>query len=43
MIRAIEHGRIKPIIDTVVPFDHVIEGFRQQAANAFVGKIVVSM
>ena len=43
MNRAIEVSRLKPIIDTIVPFEQAIEGFRQQAANAFVGKIVISI
>jgi len=43
MNRAIEVSRIRPVVDTVVPFDQAVEGYRQQAAGAFVGKIVVSI
>jgi len=43
MNRAIEVSQIKPIVDTIVPFDEAVQGYRQQLANAFVGKIVVSI
>jgi NADPH:quinone reductase-like Zn-dependent oxidoreductase len=43
MNRAIETNRITPIIDTVVPFDQAIEGYRLQASGRFLGKIVVAV
>jgi NADPH:quinone reductase-like Zn-dependent oxidoreductase len=43
MNRAIETNGIKPIIDTVVPFDEAIDGYHLQASGRFVGKIVVAV
>jgi NADPH:quinone reductase-like Zn-dependent oxidoreductase len=43
MNRAIEANGIRPIIDTVFAFDQAVDGYRLQASNHFVGKIVVAM
>ena len=43
MNRAIETNRIKPVIDTVVPFEEAIDGYHLQASGRFVGKIVVAV
>ena len=43
MNRAIESNGIKPIIDSVIPFDNALEGYRLQASGQFVGKIVVAI
>jgi NADPH:quinone reductase-like Zn-dependent oxidoreductase len=41
MNRAIELKRIRPVIDTVFPFDDVIGAFQHQASAPFIGKLVV--
>jgi NADPH:quinone reductase-like Zn-dependent oxidoreductase len=41
MNRAIETNRIRPVIDTVFPFDDAIGAFRHQTSHPFIGKIVV--
>jgi NADPH:quinone reductase-like Zn-dependent oxidoreductase len=43
MNRAIEMNGIRPLIDTVVPFDHVLDGYRHHASGHFMGKVVVSI
>jgi NADPH:quinone reductase-like Zn-dependent oxidoreductase len=43
MNRAIEANAIRPIIDTVIPFDAAMQGYELQNAGRFIGKIVVSM
>ena len=40
---AIEVNRIKPIIDTVFPFDHAADAFRRLASRDFVGKLVINL
>ncbi|MEP7308377.1 MAG: NAD(P)-dependent alcohol dehydrogenase [Acidobacteriota bacterium] len=43
MNRAVETNGIKPIIDTILPFDQAIDGYRLQASGRFLGKIVVAI
>jgi NADPH:quinone reductase-like Zn-dependent oxidoreductase len=43
MNRAIEMNGIRPIVDTVVPFDNAIDGYQLQASGRFIGKIVVTI
>jgi NADPH:quinone reductase-like Zn-dependent oxidoreductase len=43
MNRAIETNQIRPVIDTVFPFDAVPGAFQHQGSNAFIGKIVVRL
>ena len=43
MNRAIEANGIKPVIDTVVPFESALDAWRLQASGNFIGKIVVSL
>src|SRR3954470_2090482 len=42
MNRAIEANGLKPVVDTVVPFDSALDAFRLQASGNFVGKIVIA-
>jgi len=41
MNRAIEANGIKPVIDTIVPFESALDAWRLQASGHFVGKIVI--
>lgn len=43
MNRAIEAGRIRPIVDRVFSFDEALAAYRYQDAGAFIGKIVVTI
>jgi NADPH:quinone reductase-like Zn-dependent oxidoreductase len=43
LIQAIDVNQIKPIIDTVFPFDQASEAFRLQSSGNFVGKIVITI
>jgi NADPH:quinone reductase-like Zn-dependent oxidoreductase len=43
LIQAIEVNRIKPIVDTVFPFDRAAEAFRLQASGNFLGKIAITI
>ena len=41
MNRAIETNQIRPIVDTVFPFDDATGAFQYQASGRFIGKIVI--
>jgi len=41
MIPLFESGRLKPIVDRVLPFDHIADAHRAMESNATVGKIVL--
>jgi NADPH:quinone reductase-like Zn-dependent oxidoreductase len=43
MNRAIEANGIKPVIDTMVPFESALDAWRLQQSGHFIGKIVVSL
>jgi len=43
LIQAIEVNGIKPIVDTVFPFDRASEAFRLQASGNFLGKIAITI
>jgi NADPH:quinone reductase-like Zn-dependent oxidoreductase len=43
LVQAMEVNRIKPVIETVFPFDRAAEAFRLQASGNFVGKIAISI
>ncbi len=43
MNRAIDANGIKPVVNTVVPFESALDAWRLQASGNFVGKIVVSL
>lgn len=43
MLRAIELGRLRPIIDRVFPFDDAPAAFRYYAARAGFGKVVITV
>ena len=43
MNRAIDANAIRPVIDTVVPFEKALDAWRLQASGNFVGKIVISV
>ncbi len=43
MNRAIEANGVKPVIDTIIPFDSAVDAWRLQASGNFVGKIVITL
>jgi len=43
MNRAIDANGIKPVIDTVVPFESALDAWRLQASSNFIGKIVIAL
>ena len=43
MNRASEANGIKPVINTVVPFESAVDAWRLQASGNFIGKIVISL
>ena len=38
----IADGRLKPVIDTVLPLDRTAEGVRQLAEREVIGKIIIT-
>ena len=42
MNRAIEANRVKPVVNSIVPFASALDAFRLQASGNFVGKIVIA-
>jgi NADPH:quinone reductase-like Zn-dependent oxidoreductase len=43
MVRAIEIGKLKPVIDRVFPLAGLADAFRHQASHAHVGKICITL
>jgi NADPH:quinone reductase-like Zn-dependent oxidoreductase len=43
MNRAIEGGRIHPVVDKIFPFAEAREAYRCQAAGDFFSKVVISV
>ena len=43
MNRAIDANAVKPVIDTVIPFESAVDAWRLQASGNFVGKIVIAL
>src|SRR5207244_2505364 len=43
MNRAVEANGIKPVINTVVPFESAVDAWRLQVSGNFIGKIVISL
>jgi NADPH:quinone reductase-like Zn-dependent oxidoreductase len=43
MNRAIEAGRIRPVVDKVFPFADAVEAYRCQASGDFFSKVVISV
>jgi NADPH:quinone reductase-like Zn-dependent oxidoreductase len=43
MIRALDCGRIKPIVDKVFPLEDIVGAFRHQESNRHFGKICLEM
>lgn len=43
MNRAIEIGKIKPVVDKVFPFDQAADAYRCQASGDFMGKVVITI
>jgi NADPH:quinone reductase-like Zn-dependent oxidoreductase len=43
MVRAIEIGKLKPVVDRVFPFAGLADAFRHQASHAHIGKICVTL
>jgi len=42
-VRALEAGRIRPVIDRVFGFDKVLEAIRYYGTGAKIGKIVIKV
>ena len=43
MNRGLEANGIKPLIDTVIPFEWAVDAWRLQAPGNFVGKIAITL
>jgi alcohol dehydrogenase len=42
LLKLVAEGRLKPIIDTVLPLDQTAEGVRQLAEREVIGKIIIT-
>lgn len=43
MVRGIEAGGLRPVVDSRYPLDHLVEAFRHQESNRHFGKICIEI